>query len=365
MSKSTIFKFPNLNLIFVTLGIVRHMIQENINLKAYHTFGMDCFARYFTEIHNEDQARKILEWIADNGITNTLIIGGGSNLLFTKDFDGLIIHNKIKGIRIVDASPKEIWVEVGAGENWYEFVQYALEQHWGGIENLSLIPGSVGASPMQNIGAYGVEIKDVFSELQALDLKTAEIKYFNRGACKFGYRESIFKNSHKNKYWITRVTFRLTKVNHSLNTSYGAIEQELDKQGVKSPSIQDVSKAVIAIRQAKLPDPKKLGNAGSFFKNPIVSLTQLQKLQLKCPNIVFYPINDEYAKVAAAWLIDQLGYKGKTINGSYGVHQHQALVLVNYGGAKGKDIMDLSEEIIQKVKTNYQITLEREVNIIA
>jgi UDP-N-acetylmuramate dehydrogenase len=289
-----------------------------------------------------------------------IILGGGSNVLFTKDFEGLVLINEIKGINVKHETEDEVIVQVGAGENWHGFVLYAIEKGWGGIENLSLIPGSVGASPMQNIGAYGVEIKDVFFELEAMDIRTGEIKYFDKDACDFGYRESVFKKSAKDQFFITRVTYKLTKRNHKLNTSYGAIEAELEQAGVQ-PSIKSISDAVVSIRKSKLPDPKEIGNAGSFFKNPVIEEAQFQKLQKSFPDMVNYP-SDSGVKIAAGWLIDQLGWKGKTFE-NYGVHKNQALVLVNYGGAEGEQIWDLSQQIIDAVKEKYDIQLEREVNI--
>ncbi len=335
--------------------------QNDVSLRPFNTFGMDVNCTELCEITNEDIARKI---ILSSKFKNKsfVILGGGSNVLFTDNFEGLVLLNKIEGLYILFENDKEVVVEVGAGVGWHDFVLYCIAQNWGGVENLSLIPGSVGASPMQNIGAYGVEVKDVFYELQALHLETGEIHYFKNEDCKFGYRESVFKNELKDKYLITRVTFKLTKNNHVLNTSYGAIEDELNNMGVEVSTIKDVSNAVIKIRQSKLPNPAEIGNAGSFFKNPVIGTEHLNHLISLYPNIVYYPVNEEEVKVAAGWLIDSLGWKGKTF-GNYGVHKNQALVLVNYGGAKGKDILNLSEQIIQEVMGKYNIRLEREVNI--
>lgn len=292
---------------------------------------------------------------------NLLILGGGSNLLFTKDFDGLVLKNNIKGIDIIEENENDILIQSGAGENWHEFVLYCVEKGYAGIENLSLIPGNVGASPMQNIGAYGVEIKDVFHSLEAIEIKTGEIKTFNTEECKFGYRESVFKNIFKNKYIITSVVFKLNK-KPQFNVSYGAIESELKKMNVKELSLKAVSDAVINIRSSKLPDPKEIGNAGSFFKNPVISLEQFEKLKDRYPQMAYYKLPSGDIKIAAGWLIDHLGWKGKRIE-DYGVHKNQALVLVNYGESEGKDIYDLSSLIMKSVLKNFQIKLEREVNI--
>ncbi|MGB1040841.1 MAG: UDP-N-acetylmuramate dehydrogenase [Flavobacteriales bacterium] len=276
-------------------------------------------------------------------------------------FDGLVLKNELLGIEQVKEDSSQVWLKVGAGENWHEFVMHCVKQNLGGIENLSLIPGNVGASPMQNIGAYGVEIKDVFVSLEALNIATQEIEVFDNESCKFGYRESIFKNTHKGKYIILSVTYKLSK-NPVFNTSYGAIENQLQDMGIKKLSVKSISDAVIAIRSSKLPDPKKIGNAGSFFKNPIVSKQKFEKLIIDFPSIAHYIQNDGSVKIAAGWLIDQLGWKGKTYE-NYGVHKKQALVLVNYGGSKGKDIYNLSTDIMNSVKNKYDIQLEREVNI--
>jgi UDP-N-acetylmuramate dehydrogenase len=334
-------------------------MSKDFRLLPFNTFGIDVKSKYACVIKNEDKLRNAIH--SEVFLNNPrIILGGGSNVLFTKDFEGLVLINEIKGINVKHETEDEVIVQVGAGENWHGFVLYAIEKGWGGIENLSLIPGSVGASPMQNIGAYGVEIKDVFFELEAMDIRTGEIKYFDKDACDFGYRESVFKKSAKDQFFITRVTYKLTKRNHKLNTSYGAIEAELEQAGVQ-PSIKSISDAVVSIRKSKLPDPKEIGNAGSFFKNPVIEEAQFQKLQKSFPDMVNYP-SDSGVKIAAGWLIDQLGWKGKTFE-NYGVHKNQALVLVNYGGAEGEQIWDLSQQIIDAVKEKYDIQLEREVNI--
>lgn len=336
------------------------MLQKNISLKTYNTFGINAKASFFANFSSVDDLIKLLK---ERENRKLFILGGGSNILFTKNFDGLVLKNEIQGFKIIQESENYVVVEVGAGMNWHAFVLKCLEMNFGGVENLSLIPGNVGASPMQNIGAYGVEIKDVFEYLDAVHIETGKVKRFSNKDCDFGYRESVFKTYAKGQYIICQVGYRLTKI-HKLNTSYGAINMELEKQGVNNPSIKDVSNAVIAIRKSKLPDPKKIGNAGSFFKNPIVSIQKLQILKQKHPNIPNYPSGPETAKLAAGWLIEQAGWKGKTYDEKYGVHKNQALVLVNYGNADGDEILKLSNLIISDVYQKFNIELEREVNIL-
>jgi UDP-N-acetylmuramate dehydrogenase len=291
-----------------------------------------------------------------------MILGGGSNVLFTQDFQGLIIKNGLTGIQKVSEDADAVVLKVGAGENWHEFVLYAIDQGLGGIENLSLIPGTVGAAPMQNIGAYGVEVKDVFVSLEAINKETLEIEIFNVEDCKFGYRQSVFKNVFKDKYIITSVSFRLTK-KYTLNTSYGAIEETLSDEGVSNPTIRDVSNAVIKIRQSKLPDPKEIGNAGSFFKNPVIDSLDHEGLKAEFPDIPGYELPGDEVKVPAAWLIQNCGWRGKRL-GAIGVHENQALVLVNYGGGKGADLKKLAQDIQQSVADKFGIELEMEVNVI-
>ena len=336
------------------------MLQKNISLKTYNTFGINAKASFFANFSSVDDLITLLK---ERENRKLFILGGGSNILFTKNFDGLVLKNEIQGFKIIQESENDVVVEVGAGMNWHAFVLKCLEMNFGGVENLSLIPGNVGASPMQNIGAYGVEIKDVFEYLDAVHIETGKVKRFSNQDCDFGYRESVFKTNAKGQYIICQVGYRLTKI-HKLNTSYGAINMELEKQGVNNPSIKDVSNAVIAIRKSKLPDPKKIGNAGSFFKNPIVSIQTLQILKQKHPNIPNYPSGRETAKLAAGWLIEQAGWKGKTYDEKYGVHKNQALVLVNYGNADGDEILKLSNLIISDVYQKFNIELEREVNIL-
>jgi len=336
------------------------MIKSDVCLKAYNTFGIDASAKFFSEVSNEDEVRAVIE---NKAFTNNenLILGGGSNLLFTKNYEGIIVKNNISGIEVIKETKDSVYVKAGGGVVWHEFVLYCIKQGWSGIENLSLIPGSVGASPMQNIGAYGVEIKNIFEELEAINLMTGEIDYFNNSDCAFGYRESVFKKSLKGQYLISRVTYKLSKKS-DFNTSYGAISQQLEAMNVNELSAKTISDAVVAIRKSKLPDPKKIGNSGSFFKNPIVPKAQFEDLKNKFPKIVGYPSGDNHIKLAAGWLIDQAGWKGKTIN-NYGVHKNQALVLVNYGGATGTEIYNLSEEIMQSINERFGVALEREVNI--
>ncbi len=338
------------------------VIQENISLKPFNTFGIDANAKYFAEAESVEELKEILANPSAKSLP-LLVVGGGSNLLLTKDFEGLIIHIKIKGIAVVDEDAEHVFVQAGAGEGWHQFVLYCIQHNYAGVENLSLIPGSVGAAPMQNIGAYGVEIKETFHSLQALNIKTLAIETFTNAECKFGYRESIFKHEAKGKYIITNVTFRLNKT-ATFNTSYGAIGAELEAMGIyrDNITIQDVSQAVINIRSSKLPNPAEIGNAGSFFKNPVVSAEKVAELKAKYPDMPAYP-SGEQTKLAAGWLIEQCGWKGFR-EGDYGVHAKQALVLVNYGKATGKELFDLSTQILQSVKAKFGVDLEREVNII-
>ncbi|MBL7721352.1 MAG: UDP-N-acetylmuramate dehydrogenase [Chitinophagaceae bacterium] len=334
-------------------------IQENISLRSYNTFGIDVKARYFSRFNNSDELEELT---ANNSRLPTLILGGGSNILFTKDFDGLILKNEIKGIAELHEDSEYVYVKAGAGENWHQFVLHCIQRNWAGVENLSLIPGNVGASPMQNIGAYGVEIDDVFWDLEAYHIQERKMVTFTRSDCEFGYRESVFKKKFKDQFVILNVTFQLRK-KPRFNTSYGTIEQELDRMGVKELSIKTISDAVINIRSSKLPNPKELGNAGSFFKNPTIAAADFERLKSKFENIVGHTNADGSVKLAAAWLIEQCGWKGFR-KGDAGCNARQALVLVNYGNATGKEIYQLSEEILQSVKEKFGITLEREVNII-
>jgi UDP-N-acetylmuramate dehydrogenase len=336
-------------------------VHQNYSLKKLNTFGIDATAKYFAELSNIEQFKELLSDKQYNTAAK-LILGGGSNLLFTKNFDGIVLKNSLKGIELIKEDADAYYVKSAAGEVWHEFVMHCIQNNYAGLENLSLIPGCVGASPMQNIGAYGVEIKDSFYELEALNIHDHTIQKFTNSDCKFGYRESVFKRELKNQFIITSVTFKLNKT-PNLNTSYGAIEQELEKMGVKELSIQAISKAVCNIRSSKLPNPTEIGNAGSFFKNPEVTKTKFKTLKIEFPGIVGYELENGNVKLAAGWLIEQCGWKGKTF-GDAGVHKLQALVLVNYANAKGNEIYDLSQKIMDSVKEKYGVELEREVNII-
>lgn len=336
-------------------------IQENISLKPFNSFGINARAKYFAAFGSLDDLEQILLHRQVNN-EQPFILGGGSNVLFTDDVQGLVLKNDMKGISLFREDADHYYVKASAGENWHRFVCYCIEHGYAGLENLSLIPGYVGASPMQNIGAYGVEIKDVFHELEAYDLYEKKVQLFNGPDCAFGYRESIFKTVYKGKYVILNVTFRLNK-RPVFNTSYGAVEQELLKMKVQELSISAISEAVIRIRSSKLPDPAVIGNAGSFFKNPVTSLTRYVELKESHPGISGFPAGKDMMKLAAGWLIEQCGWKGYRV-GDAGCYEKQALVLVNYGGAKGKDIFNLSQAIIDSVFAKFQVTLEREVNIV-
>ncbi|CAN5143423.1 UDP-N-acetylmuramate dehydrogenase [soil metagenome] len=341
------------------------MIAENFSLKQFNTFGIDASAQYFSTFNSVEQLEELLEFkntITDNTIVNPFILGGGSNILLTKNVDGLVLKNEIKGIDKIGADGEDVFIKAGAGENWHQMVMYCINNNFAGMENLSLIPGNVGASPMQNIGAYGVELKDVFYELEAFHLNEKKLVKFKLDDCQFGYRESVFKRKLKNQFVITNVTYRLSKVPR-FNTSYGAIEQELQAMGIQTLSIQAVSQAVINIRRSKLPDPAVIGNAGSFFKNPEIDQQQFEELKKSFPNVVGYALNNGKVKLAAGWLIEQCGWKGYR-KGDAGCHAKQALVLVNYGNATGDEILKLSEAIIYSVKQKFEVLLEREVNII-
>ncbi len=338
------------------------MIQENVSLKPFNTFGVNANSKYFAEANSVEELLETLKF-SNTKTLPLLFLGGGSNILFTKDFDGLAIRLNLKGINEKIVDDNHILVTAKAGENWHQFVMYCLDKNYGGLENLSLIPGNVGTSPMQNIGAYGTEIKDVFETCKVLNLQTSKTEIFNREQCRFGYRDSVFKQEGKGKYVILEVTFRLTRTVHRIDVEYGAIQSELEKLGIINPTIQDVSKAVINIRQSKLPDPKITGNAGSFFKNPTILLHQYENLKQQFENIPGYP-NGDFVKVPAGWLIEQAGWKGRQI-GNVASHNFQALVIINAtGNASGKEVFDFSTMIIDSVKEKYGIELEREVNII-
>lgn len=337
-------------------------MQENFSLKPFNTFGVEAKAKYFVEVNTVEELIETLKH-SNSQTLPLLFLGGGSNILFTKDLDGLAIQLNLKGISEEFLNENQVLVTAKAGENWHEFVMFCLNKNYGGLENLSLIPGNVGTSPMQNIGAYGTEIKDHFVSCKVLNLQTLEVETFDLAKCRFGYRDSIFKQEGKNQYVILEVSFKLTTQNHAIKTEYGAIQSELENLDITNPTIQDVSKAVINIRQSKLPDPKKIGNAGSFFKNPTIPLAQFEDLKLKFDNIQGYP-NGNFVKVPAGWLIEQCGWKGKQI-GNVASHQLQSLVIINAtGNATGKEIFDFSTLIIDSVKEKFGIELEREVNIL-
>ena len=331
-------------------------------MKPYNTFGIDAVAKGFTAFSTLQQLQQIFELADKSNFKKQLVLGGGSNILLTGDFDGLVLKNEFSGIEVVDEDADFIYVKGGAGEVWHHFVLHCLQKEYAGIENLSLIPGNIGASPMQNIGAYGVEIKDVFHQLEAYHIGDKAVQTFNTEDCHFRYRDSVFKNIYKGQFVILTVTYRLRK-NPVFNTAYGAIQQELDKMGVKDLSIQAISQAVINIRSSKLPDWKLIGNAGSFFKNPTVDDMVAQKLKETFPNLVSFPFETGKTKLAAGWLIEQCGWKGYR-KGDAGCYDKQALVLVNYGHASGTEIYNISEQIIQSVYEKFGVTLEREVNII-
>ncbi|GAB4116884.1 MAG: UDP-N-acetylmuramate dehydrogenase [Thermoflexibacter sp.] len=336
-------------------------VQQDFPLQTFNTFGIEAEARFFAEVKSNEDLMSLLFFKGFKNI-HKLILGGGSNILLTQDFEGLVIKIGIKGIEKIREDEESVWVKVGAGENWHEFVLYCLDNGWNGVENLSLIPGTVGAAPMQNIGAYGVEIKEVFDSLVAVNMTNGELRTFTKEECKFGYRESIFKNELKNQYAIINVTFRLTK-KANFNISYGAVAQTLADMGITTLSAKAISQAVIKIRQSKLPNPKQIGNAGSFFKNPEISKQLFEEIKEKYPSTPSYPIDEQRVKVPAGWLIEQCGWKGKRI-GNTGVHKDQALVLVNYGGATGQEIKSLAEQIQQSVLEKFGICLSMEVNII-
>ena len=333
-------------------------IQKDISLKPYNTFGIDVNARRFVDITSLNELKNVIR-----SEKYFFILSGGSNLLLTKDIDKLVIHLNTKGIEVVQETDNDIFVKVQAGENWHEFILWCINHNYGGVENLSLIPGNVGTAPMQNIGAYGVELKDSMHELEALEIDTANAKTFANKDCEFGYRNSVFKNELKGKYIITSVTFKLTKNTHKLNSSYGAIQSELDKNNIINPTIKDISKTVISIRQSKLPDPKEIGNSGSFFKNPVISTSDFRNLQKTYPDAPHYVVSKNEIKVPAGWLVEQCGFKGKRF-GDAGVHKKQALVLVNYNNATGREILELSKNIQKTVLEKFEIQLETEVNIL-
>jgi UDP-N-acetylmuramate dehydrogenase len=335
-------------------------IINNYSLKNHNTFGVNAKAKYFASFSSEDELAELLK----NDICKTeplLILGGGSNILLTQDFDGLVLANNIKGIRIITEDAESASIAVGAGEIWHDFVLWSIQQNLSGIENLALIPGLVGASPMQNIGAYGTEVKDVITKVNYIEIESRNKKSFTNSECDFSYRNSIFKEELKGKVVITEVVYKLSKTPLN-NTKYGAITDELKRLN-KEPSPESIAQAVINIRSSKLPDPKILGNSGSFFKNPIIETTQFEKLKKEFPEMVGYKVSETKIKIAAGWLIDNAELKGYR-EGDAGVHKNQALVLVNYGNASGLEIINLAKEIQEIVKEKYGIQIEPEVNIL-
>ncbi len=336
-------------------------MQKNVSLKPYNTFGIDVKADWLAEIESVEQLLTILD---DSPEMPKLILGSGSNVLFLEDFHGIVLHNQIKGKKIVAETKDNIILEVQGGENWHDLVMWAVENNYGGIENLALIPGKAGTAPMQNIGAYGVEIKDVIQQVKVVNMETIRQETFDLKDCQFGYRHSVFKKpENKGKYFIYAIHIQLTKNNHRLHTDYGVIQQILSEKKITSPTIKDIAESVMQIRRSKLPDPKKIGNAGSFFKNPFIDKSSLNKLLKKYPGMPYYPVDDNRFKIPAGWLIEKAGFKGKRF-GNAGVHDKQALVLVNYGGATGEEIKKLAEKIIDTVKKQFSVTLQAEVNFI-
>lgn len=333
---------------------------DYFSLENYNTFHIQARARRFVSVETIAQLREVL---AQNRDENVFLLGGGSNMLLTQDIDALVVHLNLKGRSVISSDTDFVIVEAMAGENWHEFVMWTLSEGFGGLENLSLIPGNVGTAPIQNIGAYGVEIKDAMVSCTAMDLKTLELRDFSVGDCAFGYRESIFKTQYKGQYAICSVRFKLSVRNHKLHTGYGDIVSELENAGIALPQPADISTAVINIRRRKLPDPNQLGNSGSFFKNPVVPRAVFDRAQQKHPNMPHYDMGDGWVKIPAGWLIEQAGFKGKRF-GDAGVHEKQALVLVNHGKATGQEILTLARSIQRQISEDYGIEISPEVNII-
>lgn len=329
---------------------------SNVSLKDYNTFGIDVKAEKFISVESLADLKEVVKEHKD-----LFLLGGGSNLLLTQNISKTVVHLNLQGIIVNNETENSVEVTAYAGENWHEFVLWCIDQNYGGLENLSLIPGNVGTSPIQNIGAYGFEVKDTLVCLEALNIESLELETFTNEQCEFGYRSSIFKTWAKGKYIITSVTFRLSTKEHQTNSSYGAIQEQL--QGIENPSLKDISNAVIAIRNSKLPNPKEIGNSGSFFKNPVITVKDFEKIKLKYPNVPSYPVTESQIKVPAGWLIETAGFKGQTY-GNAGVHNKQALVLVNYGNATGKEIYAIAQKIQAKIKELFGILLEIEVNVI-
>jgi len=335
-------------------------IEEHKSLKDYNTFNIQATARYFSSIGSIEDLKLALQ---SNIHPDIFILGGGSNMLLTKNIEALVLHINLKGIKIISEDRNSVVLNVMAGENWHEFVQYCIKNNYGGVENLSLIPGNVGTAPIQNIGAYGVELKDVFLDCNTLSIADQSEKKFTKEECKFAYRNSIFKHQKKGKYIITNVTFKLTKNNHRTIIEYGSIKQELENSNIHHPSIKDISEVIIKIRESKLPNPNEIGNSGSFFKNPTINNIEFEKFYKNFPTAPFYKLSEFEYKIPAGWLIEKSGFKGQR-DGDAGVHKNQALVLVNHGNASGKEILELAEKIQTKVKQDFGILIESEVNIV-
>jgi UDP-N-acetylmuramate dehydrogenase len=335
-------------------------IEEHKSLKDYNTFNIQATARYFSSIGSIEDLKLALQ---SNIHPDIFILGGGSNMLLTKNIEALVLHINLKGIKIISEDRNSVVLNVMAGENWHEFVQYCIKNDYGGVENLSLIPGNIGTAPIQNIGAYGVELKDVFLDCNTLSIADQSEKKFTKEECKFAYRNSIFKHQKKGKYIITNVTFKLTKNNHRTIIEYGSIKQELENSNIHHPSIKDISEVIIKIRESKLPNPNEIGNSGSFFKNPTINNIEFEEFYKNFPTAPFYKLSEFEYKIPAGWLIEKSGFKGQR-DGDAGVHKNQALVLVNHGNASGKEILELAEKIQTKVKQDFGILIEPEVNIV-
>mgnify|MGYP002760885003 CR=1 FL=1 len=338
------------------------LVKTDVDLQAYNTLNISARARYFAIIESESQLKEILRHPKTEDL-KIIVLGGGSNVLFADDFDGLILHINIEGREVIKETDDYVWLKIGAGENWHQTVRYCVDRGWGGIENLSLIPGTVGAAPIQNIGAYGVELEEVFERLEAVDIEGRETREYEKKHCEFGYRDSIFKRELKGVVIVTNVVLKLSK-DPKLNTSYGAIQSELEKRNIDQPTIRDISDIVIDIRNSKLPNPELLGNAGSFFKNPIVKNEEYKRIKKEYPEVPGYDMGDDKTKVPAGWLIEEAGWKGKVV-GNTGTYKQQALVIVNHGGATGAEILNLAERIKKSVKDTFGIALIPEVNIVS
>lgn len=344
---------------FLNLKAATMHLQQNVSLLPYNTFGIEARAEYFAEVHSVEALQEALR----AGIRPVLMLGGGSNMLFTGDVAGLVVKNAISGLRVLREFQHRVWVEAGAGVVWHDFVTWAVQHGYGGVENLSLIPGTVGAAPVQNIGAYGVELKDVFVRLKALNLDTGRMEFFSKRDCRFGYRDSFFKGPGKGRYGITSVVFSLKKAPHRIHIAYGDIRKTLENNGVNQPGIADISRAIVQIRSTKLPDPSKIGNSGSFFKNPEISAKIMENIRRDFPEAPGFPLPNGRIKIPAGWLIEQCGWKGKRV-GNTGSYEKQALVLVNYGGATGAEVKKLAVDIVNSVEKKFGISLEAEVNMI-